>query len=173
VNAVYEDAEDPYVTRLRRRRERRGCFGKKRYPSHRGAIRAKHRLINHVGYQETLSIYECEFCQAFHLGNTMYPVRRKEIVMGTRNRLRPLPGHIVVVEDEADTTSRTSGGLFIPDSARDQPTQGVVKAVGKDIEDITPGERIIYKKYGGSRVKVDDTMYLILKVSEVSCVVED
>ena len=90
-------------------------------------------------------------------------------------KIRPLYDRIVVkrVESEAE---KTSGGLFIPDSAKEKPQEGEVVAVGKGKRledgkiiplDVQVGDRILFGKYSGSDIKLDQDEYLIMREDEV------
>ena len=93
--------------------------------------------------------------------------------------LKPLQDRIVikVIED----TEQTSGGIFIPDSAKEKPQKGEVVAVGlgktnekgeREPMDVKVGDKILYAKYAGTDVKVDGTEYKILSVSDALAVIE-
>ena len=93
--------------------------------------------------------------------------------------IKPLGDRIVikVVED----TEQTSGGIFIPDSAKEKPQKGEVVAVGqgklndkneRQPMDVKVGDKILYAKYAGTDVKVDGTEYKILSVSDALAVIE-
>ena len=93
--------------------------------------------------------------------------------------IRPLSDKLVVkIIYEAE---QTSGGIFIPDSAKEKPQKGEVVAVGpgntldngeKENIDVKVGEIFLYAKYAGTDVKLDDTMYKILSVRDVLGVLE-
>jgi len=83
--------------------------------------------------------------------------------------IRPLGDKVVVeaVEEEA----KTSGGIFLPDTAKQKPQEGKVAAIGtgRVLEDgsrakmqVKIGDRIVYSKYGGNEITVDGKDYLIL-----------
>ena len=93
--------------------------------------------------------------------------------------IKPLGERIVikVIED----TEQTSGGIFIPDSAKEKPQKGEVVAVGegktndkgeKEPMDVKVGDKILYAKYSGTDVKVDGTEYKILSVKDALAVIE-
>lgn len=94
--------------------------------------------------------------------------------------LRPLHDRILVErldEDEA----KSSGGIIIPDSAKEKPQQGKVIAVGNGKKkddgtvaalDVKAGDKILFGKYSGNDVKVDDNEYLIMREDEVLAVIE-
>ena len=93
--------------------------------------------------------------------------------------LRPLHDRVVIKRVEEAETKK--GGIIIPDTAKEKPQHGEVKAVGsgKLLEngermppDIKAGDRILFGKYSGAEVKVDGEEYLILKEDEILGVLE-
>lgn len=91
--------------------------------------------------------------------------------------LKPLQDRIVikVIED----TEQTSGGIFIPDSAKEKPQKGEVVAVGegktndkgeKEPMGVNVGDIILYAKYAGTDVKMDGVEYKILSIKEALAV---
>ena len=94
--------------------------------------------------------------------------------------LRPLHDRILV--ERLEEGEQVKGGIIIPDSAKEKPQQGKVIAVGngKRLEDgtivaldVKAGDRILFAKYAGSEVKVDDNEYIIFREDEVLAIVED
>jgi len=93
--------------------------------------------------------------------------------------VRPLHDRILVKRIEEKESIK--GGIIIPDSAKEKPQEGEVIAVGhgKKTEegkvialDVKAGDRILFGKYSGSEIKVDDQEYLILREDEVLGVIE-
>ncbi len=93
--------------------------------------------------------------------------------------LKPLGERIVikVIED----TEQTSGGIFIPESAKEKPQKGEVVAVGlgkmnekgeREPMDVKVGDIVLYAKYSGTDVKLDDTTYKILSIKDALAIVE-
>ena len=93
-------------------------------------------------------------------------------------KFRPLHDRVVVkrVEEEG----KTKGGIIIPDTAKEKPQEGKVIAVGngrvnedgKKIPlDVKAGDKILFGKYSGSEVKVDDQEYLIMKEEDVLAII--
>ena len=89
-------------------------------------------------------------------------------------KIRPLYDRIVVKRIEEQETVR--GGIIIPDSAKEKPQEGEVIAVGngKRLEngtlvplDVKAGDRILFGKYSGNDIKIDDEEYMILKEDEI------
>ena len=93
--------------------------------------------------------------------------------------IRPLQDRVVVRRTEEETKS--AGGIVIPDSAAEKPSQGEVIAVGpgKKLDsgavqevDLKAGDRILFGQYAGSTVKIDGEELLIMNESEVFGVIE-
>ena len=89
--------------------------------------------------------------------------------------IRPLYDRILVKRIDNDV-EKTSGGLYIPDSAKEKPQEGEVVAVGKGKRlddgkivplDVKAGDRILFGKYSGSEIKLDGEEYLIMREDEV------
>jgi chaperonin GroES len=92
---------------------------------------------------------------------------------------RPLHDRILIKRIEEEETVK--GGIIIPDSAKEKPQEGEVVAVGNGKKnedgkvvplDVKAGDRILFGKYSGSEIKMEDKEYLILKEEEVLGVVE-
>ncbi|MCL5003879.1 MAG: co-chaperone GroES [Patescibacteria group bacterium] len=95
------------------------------------------------------------------------------------NQIKPLEDNILVEPLEKETT--TASGIVIPDTAKEKPQQGKVLAVGagkRDDEgkviplDVKVGQTILYKKWGGSEIKVEGKEYLIVKSDDILAVIE-
>ena len=94
-------------------------------------------------------------------------------------KLKPLGDKIVIsVIDDAE---KTSGGIFIPDSAKEKPQKGEVIAVGvgktldsgeKEPMEIKVGDIVLYAKYSGTDVKMEDKEYKILSSKDVLAIIE-
>ncbi len=97
----------------------------------------------------------------------------------SNTKIRPLQDRIIV--KRLDSEEKTASGLYIPDSAKDKPQQGKVIAVGKGKvkEDgsilpveVKKGDKILFGKYAGTEIKVDNEEYLIMREEDVLGVVE-
>jgi len=86
--------------------------------------------------------------------------------------LKPLADRVLVEPKEAET--KTAGGLYIPDTAKEKPQQGKVVAVGNGKKDepmeLKVGDIILYGKYSGTEVSVDGKDYLIMRQSDILAV---
>ena len=94
-------------------------------------------------------------------------------------KIRPLHDRILVERLEEQETKR--GGIIIPDTAKEKPQEGKVIAVGngkvtedgkKIALDVKAGDRILFGKYSGSEVKIEDKEYLILREEDVLAILE-
>jgi chaperonin GroES len=92
--------------------------------------------------------------------------------------VRPLHDRIVIKRIEEKETIK--GGIIIPDSAKEKPQEGEVMAVGKGKRekgeliplDVKVGDRILFGKYSGTEIKLDNEEYLIIREDEVLGVIE-
>ncbi|MBQ2006381.1 MAG: co-chaperone GroES [Bacteroidales bacterium] len=83
--------------------------------------------------------------------------------------IKPLADRVLIEPKEAEV--KTASGIFIPDTAKEKPQQGTVVAVGPGKVDepmeVKPGDVVIYGKYAGTEVTVEDKKYLIVKQSDI------
>ena len=83
--------------------------------------------------------------------------------------IKPLADRVLIQPKEAET--KTASGIFIPDTAKEKPQEGVVIAVdpGKKDEamEVKAGDVVIYGKYAGTEVTVEGTKYLIVKQADI------
>ncbi|CZE48675.1 co-chaperone GroES [Campylobacter geochelonis] len=81
-------------------------------------------------------------------------------------KFQPL-GKRVLVEREEETKT-TASGIIIPDNAsKEKPSSGKIVAVGKECEDVEVGDTVVFAKYAGSEVSIDEKKYLILNLEDV------
>ena len=94
--------------------------------------------------------------------------------------IRPLHDR-VIVRRISESDSKTAGGLFIPDSAKEKPQEGEVVAVGKGKlldsgirvdPDVKAGDRVLFGKYSGNEVKLDGEELLIMREDDILGIVE-
>jgi len=83
--------------------------------------------------------------------------------------LKPLADRVVIEPKEAET--KTASGIFIPDTAKEKPQQGTVVAAGPGKKDeameVKVGDVVLYGKYAGTEVTLDEKKYLIVKQSDI------
>jgi chaperonin GroES len=94
-------------------------------------------------------------------------------------KFRPLHDRVVVTR--FDTEGKTAGGIIIPDTAKEKPTEGEVIAVGPGGRDesgklvpldLKKGDRVLFGKWSGTEIKIDGVEYLIMKESDIMGVIE-
>ncbi|HEV8539801.1 MAG TPA: co-chaperone GroES [Nitrospiraceae bacterium] len=78
---------------------------------------------------------------------------------------QPLGDRVFVTYTEE--MERTAGGIYVPDSAKEKPQRGSVQAVGKDVKNLKVGDQVLFDKYSGSKLRIDDEDCLILKEEDV------
>jgi chaperonin GroES len=95
-------------------------------------------------------------------------------------KFRPLHDRVVVKRIDAE--EKTAGGIIIPDTAKEKPSQGEIIAVGPGGRDeagklvpldVQVGNRILFGKWSGTEVKIDGVEYLIMKESDIMGVLEE
>jgi chaperonin GroES len=93
--------------------------------------------------------------------------------------LKPLGSRVVV--EPLEQEDKTAGGLFLPETAKEKPQQGVVLSVGpgdrddkgnRIAMDLQVNDVILFAKYGGTEIKIDGKKLLILRESDVLAIVE-
>jgi chaperonin GroES len=94
-------------------------------------------------------------------------------------KFRPLHDRVVV--KRVDGESKSTGGIIIPDTAKEKPMEGEIIAVGPGARDengqiqpldVKAGDRILFGKWSGTEVKIDGVEYLIMKESDVMGIIE-
>ena len=83
--------------------------------------------------------------------------------------IKPLADRVLIEPKEAVT--KTASGIYIPDTAKEKPQQGTVLAAGPGKKDepmeVKAGDQVLYGKYAGTEVTVDNKKYLIVKQSDI------
>ncbi len=87
-------------------------------------------------------------------------------------KITPLGDRVLLSLEK--TEEKTKGGLFIPETAQEKTQTGVVKAVGddKDAIKVKPGDKVMYDKYAGTSIKVDDIDHLVIRMEDIIAIVE-
>jgi chaperonin GroES len=84
---------------------------------------------------------------------------------------RPLGDRVFVTYTEE--LERTAGGIYVPDSAREKPQRGTIEAAGPDAENVKVGDQVLFDKYSGTKIKIENTDCLILKEEDILGVFEN
>lgn len=87
-------------------------------------------------------------------------------------KIKPLGDRVLLKTEKEE--EKTKGGLFIPETAQEKTQSGVVVAVGDDKEAIKVknGDKVMYDKYAGTSIKLDEDEHLIVKMEDIIAVVE-
>jgi len=93
-------------------------------------------------------------------------------------KLKPLADRVIV--KALPTEERTKSGIIMPDTAKEKPQEGEVKAVGpgkmekgqRIPMEVKVGDRVIYSKYAGTEIKYEGEEYLILRESDIQAIIE-
>ena len=95
-------------------------------------------------------------------------------------KFRPLHDRVVV--ERIDAEAKSAGGIIIPDTAQEKPSQGEIIAVGPGGRDeagklipidLKKGDRVLFGKWSGTEVKLDNVEYLIMKESDIMGVLQE
>jgi chaperonin GroES len=99
---------------------------------------------------------------------------------GKSLKLRPLADRVLV--EPLDQEEKTSGGILLPETAKEKPQEGLIVAIGpgrwdedgkKRVEmEVKLGDKVIFAKYSGTEIKIDDKKYLILGEKDILAVAE-
>jgi len=80
-------------------------------------------------------------------------------------KISPLAAWVVAVREEAQT--KTASGLYLPDNAKEQPKFANVQSVGKEVKSVKKGDKILFKEYSTTEVKIDGTEYILVKEEDI------
>ncbi len=88
-------------------------------------------------------------------------------------KIKPLADRVLIESQPAE--EKTASGIIIPDSAQEKPQKGTVVAVGPGLGDVKMevkvGDTVLYGKYAGTEISVDDKEYLIMNQADILAVV--
>jgi chaperonin GroES len=84
--------------------------------------------------------------------------------------IQPLGEYVVAQQEEAET--KTASGIFLPDSATEKPKIAKVIAVGKDATQVKVGDRIVYKTYSTTELKLNKDEYILVKEEDILATVK-
>jgi len=80
-------------------------------------------------------------------------------------KIQPLADRVVI--RPLEETEQMKGGLYIPDSAKEKPQSGKVEATGDEVKALKVGDKILFDRYSGSKINIDNKEYLIIKEEDV------
>lgn len=85
-------------------------------------------------------------------------------------KITPLADRVVGQPVEAE--AKTASGLYLPDNAKEKPVMAKVVAVGKDVKQVKVNDKILYKEYSTTDVKVDGKDYILVKEEDILATVK-
>jgi chaperonin GroES len=95
------------------------------------------------------------------------------------SNIKPLHNNVLVERVDAET--KTAGGIIIPDTAKEKPSEGKIIAVGNGSKDengkvipldVKVGDKVLFAKWGGTEIKIDGKDLLIMKESDILAITE-
>jgi chaperonin GroES len=82
-----------------------------------------------------------------------------------KSPIAPLGDRVVAVREQA--AAKTASGLYLPDNAKEKPVVAKVVAVGPDAKSVNVGDKVLYKEYATTELKIDGTEYLVVKEEDI------
>jgi len=89
----------------------------------------------------------------------------KEKKSSAAKGFQPLGDRVFITYKEE--MERTAGGIYVPETAKEKPQRGLVQAVGKDVKNLKVGDQVLFDKYSGTKLRVEDEDCLIMKEEDV------
>lgn len=84
--------------------------------------------------------------------------------------IKPLKDRVCVSYTEEP--EKTTGGLYVPETAKEKPQQGKVVSVGSEVKEVKVGDTVLFDKYSGSKIKLDDKEHLIVKEEDLLGIIQ-
>jgi len=88
--------------------------------------------------------------------------------------IKPLGDRVII--EPAPAEAKTASGIIIPDTAKEKPQQGTVVAAGKGMPDepltVKEGDTVLYGKYSGTEVNINDKTYLMMRESDIFGIIQ-
>ncbi len=85
-------------------------------------------------------------------------------------KIQPLAEYVVAQQEEAET--KTASGIYLPDKAAEKPKIAKVVAVGKKVNEVKVGDKIVFGGYSHSDIKLDAQEYLLIKEEDIYAVIK-
>ena len=78
---------------------------------------------------------------------------------------KPLKDRVFV--SYAEESDKTAAGLYIPESAKEKPQKGKVESIGLEVKSVKAGDHVLFDKYSGSKIELEEKEYLIIKEEDI------
>lgn len=83
---------------------------------------------------------------------------------------QPLGKRVLI--ERVEEAKTTASGIYIPDSAKEKPSQGKVLAVSSEVENVAVNDTVVFGKYAGSELTLDGTTYLVIEIDDLLGIVK-
>ena len=83
---------------------------------------------------------------------------------------QPLGKRVLI--ERVEEAKTTASGIYIPDSAKEKPSQGKVLAVSKEVEEVNVNDTVVFGKYAGNELSLNGTTYLVIEVDDLLGIVK-
>lgn len=84
--------------------------------------------------------------------------------------LKPLGNRVIIKKLEAE--EKTASGIVLPTQAKEKPQLAEIVAIGKDVEDVKIGDKVVFKKYVGTEIKVENEELTICEMEDILAILE-
>lgn len=85
--------------------------------------------------------------------------------------IKPLKERVVVKYSDEEV-EKTAGGLYVPDVAKEKPQKGTVVAVGSKVKELKVDDVVLFEKYSGAKIKLNEIEYLIIKEEDILGIIQ-
>lgn len=85
--------------------------------------------------------------------------------------IKPLKERVVVKYSDEEV-EKTAGGLYVPDVAKEKPQKGTVVAVGSEVKELKVDDVVLFEKYSGAKIKLNEIEYLIIKEEDILGIIQ-
>jgi chaperonin GroES len=85
-------------------------------------------------------------------------------------KFKPLKDRVFISYTEE--VEKTAGGIYVPDTAKEKPQRGKVEAIGSEVKEVKVGDEVMFDRYSGSKIKIDNVEHLIIKEEDILGIVE-
>lgn len=87
--------------------------------------------------------------------------------------LKPLHDNVILKKEKVEKETKTASGIILTDNSKNVPSYAIVAAIGPDSKaDIKVDDKVVYKEYSGTNVKLDDEEYIIIEAEDILAVVD-
>ena len=84
--------------------------------------------------------------------------------------LKPLGNRVIIKKLEAE--EKTASGIVLPSQAKEKPQLAEILAIGKDVDEVKVGDKVVFKKYVGTEIKVDNEELTICEIEDILAILE-